>query len=248
MDFTMSTSAPIHFVVLRDDYSGLTWIKPVANQTAHTFCDLLASWLTAYPCPAYLATDSGPAFRSTVTKLLRQTYKLDAIHHSPMNHKANGSVEVVIRIARQTLAALRSEHRHPPDKWHLLAPLLQLCINSAPQPSRAGFSAIELAFGQRQEDVFEARLSEAGISAADFTKERFLAPGERLRPFASHVRRLLDSLDRLHRQVDDHLAARQARSKSLYVASRDFAPGCFVLYSKPLEARTRHPLRYFASK
>ena len=109
MDFTMSTSAPIHFVVLRDDYSGLTWIKPVANQTASTFCDLLASWLTAYPCPAYLATDSGPAFRSTVTKLLRQTYKLDAIHHSPMNHKANGSVEVVIRIARQTLAALRSQ-------------------------------------------------------------------------------------------------------------------------------------------
>lgn len=243
MDFCAYTSAPVHFVILRDDFSGLTWTKAVPDQTASQVCPVIADWLSSYPPPAFIASDSGPSFRNNVMQQLRTMYKMQAYHHLPHNHKANGSVEVAIRYARQTLLALRSEHASPPHEWHLLLPLLQTCLNSAPQPSRGGLSAMEIAFGRRTVDAFEARLSEAGLDQSAFSKDKFLQPDESLPPFAGHVRRLMDALDRIHRKVDDQRL--RSQSRPLFVQQRDFAPGTFVLYAKPPEVRRAHPLRYF---
>ena len=136
-----------YILMVRDDFSGYSWLVPFANADSENAADGLLEWSSTFTIPKGLMTDGGSHFRNETVR--RLTRDLRVPHHFtlPYTPWSNGAVErlgkEILRIFRATLSEYQMSHQ----EWPALVPLLQSALNNSPSPQRKNFSPVTIFTG-----------------------------------------------------------------------------------------------------
>ena len=120
-----------YVLVLKDDHSGLVWIKPTKKTDADTAAHHLIEWFALFGVVTQWVSDRGTHFKNELVRLLRDAYK--ANHHFTLAYCpwSNGTVEVMNRELLGATRALLSEFQLSRHCWPSVVPIVQSALNNS---------------------------------------------------------------------------------------------------------------------
>lgn len=130
--FSPGENSKKHLLTLKDDFTGFTWFKPVASESALEAATALIEWTSMFGLPKAVHTDRGTAFTGAVFAQLTKKFRLSHKLSFPSLHHTHGTVERVHRDLVRAIRAFLSEFQLPKSRWWDVLPLAQAAINGTP--------------------------------------------------------------------------------------------------------------------
>jgi hypothetical protein len=119
-------------LTMRDDFSGFTWFKPVAEETADIVAKAIIEWATLFGMPTSIHTDNGKQFVGKVISELQQKYKFRLVTSYADLHFTHGTVERSHKELNKIIKCLLSEFQLGNEQWEEVIPLANEAVNSTP--------------------------------------------------------------------------------------------------------------------
>ena len=275
-----------YVLVLKDDYSGLIDLYPAETCDHRVVVAALQHWESIMGPIETLVSDRGSHFKNRVLEAyvknrevlynplrLSRRQSEDAStssdatprivkqsHHFTMAYCpwANGTVENVNRHLKSLLLIMLKEAKLSVEEWPAMLPIVSGILNSTKSYRSHGYSARELYMGHKAANPLDVLYSQKA------TEIHHLHVPKSHEELSSDFQKLIEGLDKMHKEVDDRRAAiydrnywgKQVKSRkengmSVDVDDRDrlvdFTVGDYVMVAVPgklpskLTARWRGP-------
>ena len=103
--------------MLKDDHSGLVWLKPTEKTDAYTAAHYRIEWFSLFGFVTQWVSDRGTHFRNELVSLLPDIYKVNHYYTLAYSPWSNGTVEVVNKELFRATRALLSEFQLSQLYW-----------------------------------------------------------------------------------------------------------------------------------
>jgi len=119
-------------LVLKDDFSGYTWLLPFSNCDAISTAEGISKWINTFTVMDWWCSDQGSHFKNSTINELSRIHGIK--HHFTTAYApwANGTVERVMREIKRACTALLGEFKLAPQDWPEIIYMVQTILNSAP--------------------------------------------------------------------------------------------------------------------
>lgn len=118
-----------YVLVVIDHFSRFLQMIPLVNRDANSVADaFIENYFTLFGPPRALLTDNGSEFTNNLFKQVCEILKVKTMHTTSYHPQANGMVERVNRVVKDSLATLIGQH---PQDWDKMLPYVRLAMNTA---------------------------------------------------------------------------------------------------------------------
>ena len=224
-----STQEFQYVMIIKDDASLYTWLKPSPDTTSDAAASALLQWFSAFGVVPTWISDQGTHFKNMLIHSLNRA--LHAHHHFTVPHspKSNGTVERVCREVLRCCRALLSEFRMFPTQWPHVLPLVQSMLNHTPRGSLGNRAPVTVFSGLPADNPLRL------IVLPDRTQHTSFQAGRALK--LMNTERLLKVLDEIHKDVSERRpkhrdAAIRQHNEKTGVKHANFMVGDFVLMAR----------------
>lgn len=235
-----SESAMRYVLILKDDFSGYTWLVPTSETDAETAANALLQWFASFGIARIWVSDQGSHFKNElVTKLCES---LQSQHHFTLPYCpwSNGTVEVVCRELLRAMRALLSELQMPQRCWPQILPLVQSVLNNSILSRLGNRSPTTVFTGQSPESpllsVKETQSTLTNIKTVSEARTRQLLK----------IRQLETAMQSMHRDVTLRVTKKReaaviSHNRRTGVREVNFTVGDYVLRGLVPRERRRKP-------
>jgi len=150
------TIDPEWLFVMRDDFSGMVFMKPVAVSNTRATVEALLEWRSLFGRSEIYVSDQASYFLSETMKLFSQKMNTRQHYITAYAHYSNGSIEIINREIISLFRALISELRWDKHHWPWLVKLVEHTLNHRPQRRLGGHAPITVMSGLQPDNPLDA--------------------------------------------------------------------------------------------
>ena len=240
--FISNDSSYKYILVLRDGYSGFTWLFPSTSADSDICVQALLKWSSVLGIPQILISDQGMHFKAHVVAEFNR--HLGIFHHFTLPHTpwSNGSIERINKDILSMFRCLLGELKLKYDRWIDFVPLIMFRINNSPQRRRSNYAPKEILLGQRRHSPLDSLDKIYNSSHKRFIKDFTFSANANV-----HIDALIEALQGIHSDVDVVYSHERNKRDALHSQSRSvslphFAIGDYVLMAYVDAPNSRHKL------
>jgi len=129
IDMVPSARGHRYVLVIVDHFSRFLQMVPLVDKGAESVADAFVDhYFTLFGPPRAILTDNGGEFVNNLFKQVCEILKVKTMHTTSYHPQANGMVERVNRVVKDSLAMIIGQH---PQDWDKLIPHVRLALNTA---------------------------------------------------------------------------------------------------------------------
>ena len=229
-----STNHMEYVLLLKDDFSGYCFLRACQKADAATTAEVLMEYFTTFVPVLQWFSDQGTHFKNEVMELLANS--LGVKHHfsTPYVPWSNGTVESVCKQFLRVMRAFSAEFRIPESDWPTTVPAVQSIINNSPSRRLGNRAPITVHTGMEPGNPLNLALSAINYSDADSVQDAQVMQELKIVD-------LLDSLDRMHRNVNEVLSETRKSAVERHNARTGVHPCNLVVGDYVVVARVKGP-------
>ena len=120
-----------YVLVILEDVSGYTWLRPSRACTANGTVEELVGWCATFGPPITWVSDNATHFRNCVVRKLVKALGVDHRFSVANSAWTNGTVERMMREGTHGAKAMLNVGRRPLSEWVVVLPAVQWALNTA---------------------------------------------------------------------------------------------------------------------
>lgn len=227
-----STGSEEYVLIIKDDLTAFTWLKPVATIDSVSTADCLLEWFSNFGTAKNWISDQGTHFLNETMEEIRDRTKSKHHFTLPYTPWSNGTVEVVCRELKRMTKALLNEFQLPAKSWKSTLSVVQSALNNTKLKRLNNECPMTLFTGRPQDTPVGAIVTKHGQATRVHNIEHTRLEAI-MNTKATHA-----ALENMHRQcaaLSDLRRRQSVNSHNLKTNVRpvNFTTGDFVLRGDP---------------